>query len=290
MGLKIGRLIRAAPFFIFLISNSAIGAEDSEARGAYLATAGGCVSCHTDYKQKSPAYAGGGPIKTPFGAFYAPNITPDKQYGIGNWSLADFRRAMREGIAPDGSHYFPAFPYPAFTKINDRDLSDLWDYFRGLAPVARPNQNHQLRFPLAWRFPLTFWKLLNFRLGVTAPKPNTSAAWKRGAYLVTALTHCGECHTPRTALGGLRRTRWMAGAKDGPEGEAVPNITPHPKDGIGGWTDDDLETYLKEGMDPDGDFAGSLMADVVDRSTGKLNDADISAIIVYLRSLPPLGK
>jgi mono/diheme cytochrome c family protein len=290
MGLKIGRLLRAVPFFIFLLPSSAGGTEASVARGAYLAAAGGCVSCHTDYKMKSPAFAGGGPIKTPFGVFYAPNITADKQHGIGNWSLGDFKRAMREGIAPNGSHYFPAFPYPAFTGINDRDLSDMWDYIHSLAPVARPNHIHELAFPFAWRFPLTFWKLLNFRLGPVTSKSNISDAMKRGAYLVTALTHCGECHTPRTALGGLRRNRWMAGAKDGPEGEAVPNITPHPKDGIGGWTDDDLKTYLQEGMDPDGDFAGSLMADVIDRSTGKLSNADIDAISAYLRSLRPLGK
>jgi len=290
MGLEIGRLIRAAPFFIFLMSAPVGAAETSAARGTYLAAAGGCVSCHMDYKRKLPAYSGGGPIKTPFGVFHAPNITPDKQHGIGNWSLADFRRAMREGIAPDGSHYFPAFPYAAFTEITDPDIGALWDYFRGLAPIARPNRNHELRFPFTWRFPLTFWKLLNFHPGPNSPKPDTSESWNRGAYLVTALTHCGECHTPRTKLGGLRRNRWMAGAKDGPEGEEVPNITPHPKDGIGNWTDDDLKTYLEEGMDPDGDFAGSLLADVIDRSTGKLRDDDISAIIVYMRSLPPLGK
>lgn len=285
-----GRLSWAVLGFIFALSGSANGTEDSAARGAYLAAAGGCVSCHTDYKRKSPRFAGGGAIKTPFGVFYAPNITSDRQHGIGGWSADDFKRAMREGIAPDGSHFFPAFPYTAYTAITDRDLNDLWVYLSGVAPVARPNRPHQLGFPFGWRFPVSFWKIMNFRLGAFKPKTDKSPAWNRGAYLVTALVHCGECHTPRNALGGLRRASWMAGAKNGPEGESVPNITPHPKDGIGRWTDDDIETYLADGMDPDGDFAESLMADVIDRSTGKLNPSDIKAIIVYLRSLKPLAK
>ena len=288
--LKYRRPLLAAPILLCALWGPAAGAEDQRARGAYLAIAGGCVSCHTDYKQKTPEFAGGGALKTPFGAFYAPNITPDRKYGIGRWNLSDFKRAMREGIAPDGSHYFPAFPYTAFTGIKDRDLSDLWSYFTSLAPVARPNRGHELKFPFAWRFPVTFWKMLNFRPGPLMPKPEKSPAWNRGAYLVTALAHCGECHTPRNRLGGLRRDRWMAGARDGPEGEPTPNITPHMKDGIGGWSDEDLKTYLTEGMEPNGDFAESLMADVIDRSTGKLKASDIKAITVYLRSLRPLGK
>ena len=131
---------------------------------------------------------------------------------------------------------------------------------------------------------------MNFRLGRFRPRPERSTAWNRGAYLVTALTHCAECHTPRDVIGGLRRGRWMGGARNEPEDELIPNITPHAKHGIGGWSDDDLETYLQDGMDPDGDFAESLMADVIDRSTGKLKTSDIKAIIVYLRSIMPLGK
>lgn len=287
-GRNFGRSLLAAPFFIGVLWGSAHAAQDSIGRGAYLAAAGGCVSCHTDYKLKTPQFAGGSPIKTPFGIFYAPNITSDRTHGIGGWTVKDFRRAMREGIAPDGSHYFPAFPYTAFTGVSDRDLDDLWAYFASLPPVARPNRKHDLQFPFGWRFAVTFWKALNFQPGAFKPDEKKSPLWNRGAYLVTSLTHCGECHTPRNALGGLQRDRWMAGTKDGPEGEATPNITPHRKSGIGGWTDADLETYLKDGMDPDGDFAGSLMADVIDRSTGKLTDGDMAAIIVYLRSLPPL--
>ncbi len=135
-----------------------------------------------------------------------------------------------------------------------------------------------------------FWKSINFRLGTFKRVSHKSPRWNRGAYLVTALAHCGECHTPRNDLGGLQLDRWMAGTKDGPDGEKVPNITPHPKHGIGGWSDEDIETYLQVGMDPDGDFAESLMADVIDRSTGKLKSSDIKAIIVYLRSLKPIGK
>ncbi len=261
---------------------------DEIARGRYLVAAGGCLGCHTDLKAKGPPYAGGAALKTPFGDFFAPNITPHRTDGIGAWSEADFARAMRRGVAPDGSHYFPVFPYTSFTGVSDADLAAMYGYLISLAPVDRANRPHALGFPFRLRFLQTFWKWLFFESGPFRADPARSAGWNRGAYLVRALTHCGECHTPRNALGALDHELWLAGTSDGPEGEATPNLTPDDKTGLGGWSEDDLATYLTIGMDPEGDFAGSLMADVIEHGTGKLIEADITAIIAYLRALPPI--
>jgi mono/diheme cytochrome c family protein len=259
-------------------------------RGAYLTALGGCKFCHTDHKAKGAAYAGGAPVKTPFGVFHAPNITPDREHGIGGWSEADFIRAMRHGVAPDGAHYYPAFPYPAFTGISDADLKAMRAFLMTVTPVARPSRPHALDFPYSIRFGLTFWKWRYFSSGPYRVDGTKSVQWNRGAYLAEALVHCGECHTPRDALGGLDRRYWMAGTAHGPEGELVPNITPDRDTGVGVWSDDELATYLKSGMDPDGDFAGSLMADIIDNSTGRLNDRDLAAIVAYLRTIPPVSR
>lgn len=270
---------------------SALAADEAAVRrGAYLVMAGGCVACHTDTKKKGPFLAGGGPIKTPFGTFYAPNITPHPEHGIGKWSDRDFVRAMREGVRPDGSHYFPVFPYTSFTNMTDRDVSDLKAYLFSLKPVARPDLNQEIDFPFGWRFLQTFWRWLYFVEGPFVPDPKRTASWNRGAYTVRALAHCGECHTPRTALGGLDRDLWLAGTADGPEGELAPNITPDDETGIGGWSPDDIATYLKTGLTPDGDFAGSLMADVIEHSTSNLTDTDLAAITEYLKSLKPIRR
>ena len=261
---------------------------DQIKRGAYIAAAGGCFGCHTDVKAKTPPYAGGAALKTPFGAFYAPNITPHREHGIGAWREADFIRAMREGIAPDGSHYFPTFPYTSFTNITGSDLKALRAYLFSLPPIARPDKAHDIAFPFSWRFLQTFWKWLNFIPGPFKAEPTKSAMSNRGAYLVEALVHCGECHTPRNALGGLDRDKWLAGTPDGPEGELAPNITPDEATGISKWRQDEVIDYLKIGLDPEGDFAGSLMAVVIEHSTSKLTDSDLEAVVVYLKALSPI--
>jgi mono/diheme cytochrome c family protein len=258
------------------------------ARGQYLFNAAGCRNCHTDDKKKGPLLAGGGALKTPFGTFYGPNITPHRGTGIGGWSDADFIRAMREGIAPDGRHYYPAFPYTSFTRMTDADLRDLKAYIFSLPPVARRNRSHDLSFPYGIRAGLWFWKKLYLEKGPHKQRADRSLQWNRGAYLVEALTHCGECHTPRGTLGALDRGLWLAGTKDGPEGEPVPNITPDPKTGIGGWKTDEIIDALETGSLPDGDEFGSLMADVVEHGTSKLTAADRRAIAVYLKSLKPV--
>ena len=260
----------------------------SPSRGEYLFNAAGCRNCHTDAKNKGPLLGGGGALKTPFGTFYGPNISPHRDFGIGKWSDADFIRAMREGVSPDGRHYYPAFPYTSFARITDRDLRDLKAYIFSLAPVARRNRPHDLDFPFNVRAGLWLWKVLYFEKGPFKPNKDRSRRWNRGAYLVEALVHCGECHTPRTALGALARDVWLAGAKDGVAGETVPNITPDVKTGIGRWSREDIVEALESGMLPDGDEFGSLMADVVEHGTSKLTAADRLAIAVYLKSLRPI--
>ncbi|HEX2113950.1 MAG TPA: cytochrome c [Alphaproteobacteria bacterium] len=259
-------------------------------RGEYLFNAGGCLGCHTDTKNQGAPLAGGRALATPFGTFYGPNITPDMQYGLGRWSEADFIRAMRHGVRPDGANLFPVFPYTSFTKISDADLKDLWAYLRTVTPVAQPNHEHDVGLPFNIRAGMTVWKWLNFTPGVFQPDPARPADVNRGAYIVQALAHCGECHTPRNAMGGLDTSRAYAGTPDGPEGERVPNITPHPENGIGKWSAGDVTDLLKQGMTPDGDFVGGSMGEVVRNTTGKLSDEDIRAVVAYLKTLPPIDN
>ncbi|HEY4133603.1 MAG TPA: cytochrome c [Alphaproteobacteria bacterium] len=275
------------------LSAAAQAQEASAERGAYVFHASGCETCHTDSAHKGEMLAGGRALKTPFGTFYTPNITPDPTYGIGKWSEQDFIRAVREGVAPDGSQYFPAFPYTSYTKMSDGDVRDLYAYVKTLPPVAKPSKPHDVGFPFNVRLGVVVWKWLNFTPGPLPPVNTRSAAaadetWMRGRYLVEALGHCAECHTPRDRLGGLKTSLWMAGSDDGAEGESAPNITPDPQTGIGEWSDDDIAFALKIGMTPDGDSLGSLMAEVVEHGTSKLTDEDLAAMAAYLKALPPI--
>ena len=199
-------------------------------RGEYVAKAGGCLGCHTETRTGAAPFAGGRALRTPFGTVYGPNITPHPAAGIGAWSEADFVRAMREGRRPDGAHYYPAFPYTSFTRISDGDLRDLWSYLRSLKPAEQPSKPHELGFFYRWRFLLVFWKWFFFTPGPFVADAGKSATVNRGAYLVQALGHCGECHTPRNFLGGLKKDRALAGGKLD-EGKATPvnspNLTPN---------------------------------------------------------------
>ena len=270
-----------------LISGPALAQKDMIEKGKYLTIAGGCTGCHTDFRKKGRPFAGGAPIVTPFGTFYPPNITAHKEHGIGKWSEDDFIRAMRGGVRPDGTHYFPTFPYTSYTNVTSDDARAIKAYLFSLPPVAQPSTPHEIRFPFSWRFLQTAWKRLFFREGEFRPDPSKSASVNRGAYLSIALAHCSECHTPRNIMGGLDYDRWMAGAKDGPEGEPVPNITPDPQTGLV-WSKEEIAEYLKSGQTPEFDFAGSLMADVIAHNTGKMTDVDRAAIADYLKSLKPV--
>ncbi|MGF7174232.1 c-type cytochrome [Azospirillum doebereinerae] len=260
---------------------------DPVARGAYVFQAAGCLGCHTDEKAGGLPLAGGRALKTPFGTFFTPNITPDPANGIGRWTDADFVRAFREGRRPDGAALFPAFPYASYTRMTDRDLLDLKAYLfaQPAAPVA--NKPHDLTPPFSWRFLVPAWQWMYLTPGPVPDDPARPAAWNRGRYLVDALGHCGECHTPRSLLGGLDADRYLGGNPDGPDGDKVPNITAHPK-GVGGWSDGDVGLLLEAGLTPEGDVVGGAMGEVIRNSTSKLTAEDRAAIVAYLKTVPPL--
>ena len=261
-------------------------AAGDASRGRYVAIAGGCVGCHTEDRKDAPPFAGGHALKTPYGTFYGPNLTPHPQAGLGRWSEADFVRAMRAGMRPDGAHYYPAFPYTSYTRISDDDLADLWAYLRSLPPDSRPNRAHELRFPFGWRHAIAAWKWLFFTPGPFASDARRPATVNRGAYLVDVLGHCGECHTPRNFLGALKRDRPFAGGK-GPTGKDVPNLTPTR---LKKWSDAELKEFLITGITPEFDSADESMAEVVRNTTSQLTPADLAAMIAYLRALPPLPE
>jgi mono/diheme cytochrome c family protein len=261
---------------------------DPVARGEYLFHAANCQSCHTDAKNEGKLLAGGRALETPFGTFYSPNITPDDEHGIGAWSDADFVTALRHGRAPDGSHYFPAFPYTAFTKMSDDDMLALKAYIFTLPAVDQANRPHEIAFPFGWRFLMTGWNWLAFDPGPFEPDPAKSAEWNRGAYLVEALGHCGQCHTPRDIIGALDQAMAFAGTATGPDGKAVPNITPDPETGIGKWRDKDLIFLLQTSLLPNGDAVGGGMAEVIANGTKYLSEDDLAAIVTYLKALPPI--
>jgi mono/diheme cytochrome c family protein len=254
---------------------------DAVARGAYLAAAAGCDGCHTDSKNGGAPYAGGRVLPTLFGAIATPNITPDAATGIGGWSGNNFVLAMRWGIAPDGSHYVPAFPFPYFAGLSDRDLADLKAFLDSLAPVTQP-------VPAAASLGLAPRARAAIGTAIAAgparaetPRDPVAA---RGQYLVATVGHCGDCHTPMTWLGAPDLGRYLAGSRGGLWGGG-PNITPDAKTGIGGWNEDDIVSLLKDGMTPDGDFVGSAMAEIV-RNTARLTAGDRQAIAVYLKTVP----
>lgn len=279
---------RVAVFLGLIVAAVPAAAVDNVMRqGEYLFRAAGCVACHTDEKHRDAPLAGGRALKTRFGTFYTPNITPDPETGIGRWSEADFVRALRAGKNPEGEPYYPAFPYTSYTRLTDADVHAIKTYLFSQKPVRRVNQPHELPWYLRSRQALNIWKTLFFKSGVFQPQPDQSPMWNRGAYLVTAVAHCGECHTPRNLLGGYKESLGFAGA-DGVNGDAAPNITPDKKTGIGRWRQSDLVDYLETGATPDGDYAGGAMAEVIDNSLAHLTKDDRQAIAVYIMSLPPL--
>jgi mono/diheme cytochrome c family protein len=280
------RALQAGILSLALVAAASVSAQGDARRGEYLAKAGGCVGCHTEEKKDAVAFAGGRELKTPFGIFHGPNITPHPEAGIGRWTEADFVRAMRMGERPDGKNYFPAFPYPSFTKISDPDLRDLWAYLRTLPPSAQASREHDLRFPFGWRFLVTFWKWFFFSPGALMKVDGLSNIANRGAYFVQALGHCGECHTPRNFLGGPKSGRFLAGGK-GPDDKKVPNLTPAR---LGKMSDKDVLDFLTTGLYPDGDVPAESMGEVIRNTTSQLTREDLAGMIAYLRSIPSVPE
>ena len=257
-------------------------------RGEYLVLATGGCGCHTDYKHKGAYLAGGRAIKTPFGLAYGSNITADEKTGLGAWSEEDFVRAMTQGVGLHGKELFPVFPYTSFTRMERKDLRDMWAYLRTVAPVSLPSKDQGFVPHFSFRFGVKAWKMMNFTPATFQPDPGQSSAWNRGAYIVTALAHCAECHTPRNLAGALKPSMAYAGSVDGPEGEPAPNITPDDDTGIGKWSLRDISYYLQTGNDPDGDVAQGLMGEVIEHGYSKLADSDLTAIATYLKALQPI--
>ncbi|MDF2095865.1 cytochrome c [Aquibaculum arenosum] len=260
----------------------------AEERGRQVFLAASCAGCHTA-PDEGTFLAGGRAISSPFGTFYSPNITPHPEAGLGNWSEAEFARALREGRMPGGSAYYPAFPYTSYTGMSDADVSDLWAYIQTIEPSDQANREHDLSFPFGFRFLLEPWRLLFFEEGRFEPDPALSEEEARGAYLVEVLGHCGECHTPRNRLGAQEQDRAFGGTATGPDGRRVANITPH-EDGLADWSAGDIAYYLETGFTPEFDYAGGAMVEVIETSTSQLSDADRQAMAAYLKRLAPLPR
>jgi mono/diheme cytochrome c family protein len=264
------------------------GYHPDVANGQEIFTAGNCSACHaTPGQDDRTQLAGGLKLKSPFGTFVTPNISPDSKFGIGGWSELQFVNAMKRGVDDEGHHLYPAFPYGAYSLLKTSDVRDLFAYLKTLPAVAKPTAPHELKFPFNLRPAVGFWKLLYFKPHEFVPDPKRSAAWNRGAYLAEGPAHCAECHTPRNALGGVEADKHYAGAPNlEAGGRFASNITPH-KDGIGDRSEQDIADFLKSGTDKSFNEPTG-MKDVV-ASTGKLSDQDLAALGAYIHALPPIA-
>ena len=259
--------------------------EDAVARGRYLVTAGACESCHTPRDRPELVLAGGTVFPSPFGTFYIPNITPDRRTGIGGWSDEDFVRAMRNGVSPRGSHYYPAFPYRWYRHLTDADLIAIKRYLDSIPPIVNAVRDHDLVFPFTIRQAVGFWKLVNMGEEEIV-RADFDAAERRGAYLTEALGHCGACHTSTVATALYLPGEHFAGDSNPIGPYAAPNITPHPT-GIGQWSVADVERVLAVGMRPDGRPVRGAMSEYVAESTSRLTPSDRAAMVAYLRRVEP---
>jgi mono/diheme cytochrome c family protein len=255
------------------------------ANGETIFNAGGCSSCHAVPGQPDRLKLGGGlALASPFGTFYVPNISPDTADGIGRWTEAQFLTAVTRGVSPEGAHYFPAFPYTTYAHARVSDIRDLFAYLKTVAAVPGKVRDHDVRFPFNIRRNVGIWKWLFMDDRPLVPDTARSPQWNRGAYLVNALGHCAECHSPRNFLGGIVAAQRFAGGPD-PDGKGwVPNIT---QKGLSDWSEKDIAYLLESGQTNDGDSVGGSMVAVV-KNTSQLNEADRAAIATYIKSLPPV--
>jgi mono/diheme cytochrome c family protein len=256
-----------------LLATPAFAANEA---GQYQAVLGDCAGCH------GKTLAGGVALETPFGKLVTPNITPDRETGIGDWSADDFRQAMKIGVGKGGKLLYPAMPYPAYSHMPDADVAALWAWLRTVKPVRNPVNVNQLQFPFNLRFLLAGWNMLFFKPAAYGNDASKSAAWNRGAYLVTGPAHCGDCHSPRNlfgadkgGLGGASLQGWWA-----------PDLTGDGRSGLGAWSTADIAQYLQTGRNAHS-LASGPMAEAVENSTSQMTDGDRNAIAVYLKALPP---
>jgi mono/diheme cytochrome c family protein len=270
-----------------LPASATAGLTGNATSGEAVFWAAGCASCHTAPDAADDAglvLAGGQRFASAFGSFIAPNISPDRVAGIGGWSLETFANAVTRGISPDGAHYYPAFPYTAYNKMELQDLADLKAFMDTLPPSDVESLPHEIGFPFNIRRSLGGWKFL-FETTDWAVTGDLTAQETRGRYLSEALAHCAECHTPRNALGGLDRSAWMAGAPNPSGRGSIPNITPAELD----WSQGDITAYLTTGFTPEYDSAGGHMVHVVE-NMARLPREDVEAVSAYLKRIAPINK
>lgn len=266
-----------------LIFGAAQAADTAQiARGRYLVTMGDCVVCHTRPQAAGAKFSGGYPLHAAPGTVYSSNITPDKQTGIGNWTADQFYRAMHEGIAADGRHLYPAFPYPYFAKLSRADTDAIFAYLKTVKPVSYRPPHNDLIFPANIRLGMAAWNALFLDKTPFKPNPSKSAEWNRGAEIVTGVGHCGACHSPKNFLFADRAGDSMEG--NFVDGWFAPNLTDAKPDGLGGWTAREIVQFLKTGRNAHAWSAGS-MTQVIEESTSRMTEGDLHAIATYLKSL-----
>jgi len=261
------------------VATGLVDVEADAARGEAVYWASGCASCHIAPESEDKlVLAGGQRFATAFGAFVAPNISPDPEVGIGTWTLGEFASALVQGTSPSGQHYYPVFPYTSYARMTSQDIADLWAFMETLPPSDQPSAPHEVGFPFNIRLTLGGWKLLYANADWV--QPAETAQLERGRYLVEALAHCGECHTPRNALGALDTAQWMAGAAN-PSGDGrIPGL----RRGQLTWSETDIAYYLETGFTPDFDSAGGEMASVIE-NMARLSPDDRAAIAAYIVAL-----
>jgi len=278
--------VGAVCLLLFLGTSAALAAADKQAfeeiaRGRYLAIVGDCAGCHN--APGGAPYAGGLPIETPFGTLVSPNITPDRETGIGAWTEDEFVNAMQDGIGQSGEHLYPAMPYTYYTKATREDVLAIRAYLATVNPVHNEITVNQLPFPFGVRASMAVWNKLYFKRGTFRPVAGKSDAWNRGAYLVEGLGHCGLCHTAKNVMGADKTSRALQG--NALQGWYAPNLTGDSRTGLGGWSVEEVVAYLKTGHNGASAVSGP-MSDVVIHSTSQVTDADLSAIAVYLKDQP----
>jgi mono/diheme cytochrome c family protein len=255
--------------------------DETIALGKALTIAGDCASCHTADPAKP--FAGGKRIDTPFGGIYSPNLTPDRDTGLGAWSDDDFYHALRSGVRPDGARYYPAFPYPYFTKMTRQNILAIRAYLATLTPFQNLRPPSELRWPLNYRIVMRLWNWLFFKPGIFEPDQQKSAEWNRGGYLVEGVAHCGACHTPKNLFGADKKSKMFGGSLV--QGWFAPRLDGAERSGLKSWRVDDIVEYLQSGRNGRS-HADAMMAEVVVNSTSQMSDADVGAIAVYLKDLP----
>jgi mono/diheme cytochrome c family protein len=284
MPITLNIFLPACAAALLLIGATPLPAQDAERlkKGEYLARAGDCIACHTAREGKT--FAGGLPMKTPFGTLYTSNITPDPETGIGKWSPDQFFQMLHNGRFPDGGLVYPAMPFASYTKVTREDSDAIYAYLRSIPPVRQGNREHDLKFPFNNRSLILGWRTLFFKEGVFKSDPTRSADWNRGAYLVEGLGHCGMCHTAINALGGSSESQAFEGGLIPMQNWYAPSLTSNKEAGLGDWTIEEISDYLRKGVSTRGAVYGP-MAEVVYNSLQYLNDDDTRAMAIYLKSL-----